>query len=58
MSQDKLIRLVSQGDATGVGKGHIYYTTKNKKKHSDTKFQMKKYNPVAKAHTIYKEKKK
>lgn len=56
MSQDKLIRLVSQGDSKGVGKGHVYFTRKNKKQHTD-KFEFKKYNPVAKKHTIYKEKK-
>ena len=57
MSQDKLIKLVSQGDAKGVGKGHTYYVHKNKKKLADKKFEFKKYNPVAKAHTKYKEKK-
>ncbi len=57
MSQDKLIRMVSEGDEKGVGKGHIYYTRKNKKKHAQTKFEFKKFNPVAKTHTVYKEKK-
>ena len=57
MSQDKLIKLVSQGDAKGVGKGHTYYVRKNKKKLADKKFEFKKYNPVAKKHTKYKEKK-
>ncbi|OHB18648.1 MAG: 50S ribosomal protein L33 [Parcubacteria group bacterium RIFCSPHIGHO2_01_FULL_47_10b] len=56
MSQDKLIRLVSEGDAKGVGKGHTIYTFKNKKKHPD-KLQFKKFNPVARVHTLYKEKK-
>jgi len=57
MSQDRLIKLVSVGDATGVGKGHVYYTTKNRKKLADRKFSFKKFNPVSKSHTEYKEKK-
>ena len=57
MSQDKLIRLVSEGDEHGVGKGHVYYTRKNKRKLADRIFEFKKFNPVAKKHTIYKEKK-
>ncbi len=57
MSQDKLIRLVSVGDAKGVGKGHVYYTRKNKRKHADKKFEFKKFNPIARTHTVYKEKK-
>lgn len=57
MSQDKLIKLVSAGDSKGVGKGHIYYTRKNKKKLADKKFEFKKFNPIAKKHTVYKEKK-
>ena len=57
MSQDRLIKLVSDGDKEGIGKGHIYYTTKNKRKHADTKLEFKKYNPIARTHTVYKEKK-
>jgi len=57
MSQDKLIKLVSVGDEKGVGKGHIYFTRKNKKKLADRKFEFKKFNPVSKSHTVYKEKK-
>ena len=57
MSQDKLIKLVSVGDDKGVGKGHVYYTRKNKRKLADQKFEFKKFNPVAKKHTVYKEKK-
>lgn len=57
MSQNNLIRLVSEGDENGVGKGHVYYTRKNKRKLADRKFEFKKFNPVAKKHTIYKEKK-
>jgi large subunit ribosomal protein L33 len=56
MSQDKLIRLVSPGDKKGVGKGHVYFTRKNKKQHTD-KFEFKKYNPVTRKHETYKEKK-
>lgn len=54
MSQDNLIKLVSQGDDNGVGKGHIIYTSKNKKKLKE-RLVLKKYNPVAKKHTVYKE---
>jgi len=57
MSQDRLIKMVSVGDAKGVGKGHTYYTTKNRKKLADRKFSFKKFNPVSKTHTVYKEKK-
>lgn len=57
MSQDKLIKLVSVGDSKGVGKGHTYYTRKNKRKLADRKFEFKKFNPIAKKHTVYKEKK-
>jgi ribosomal protein L33 len=57
MSQDRIIRLVSDGDANGVGKGHVYYTTKNRRKLAETKFAFKKYNPVSRSHTLYKEKK-
>lgn len=57
MSQDRLIRLVSEGDANGVGKGHVYYTTKNKRTLAENKFAFKKYNPVSRSHTLYKEKK-
>lgn len=56
MSQDKLIRLVSEGDSKGVGKGHVYFTFKNKK-NTPAKLSLKKYNPVARKHTVYKEKK-
>ena len=57
MSQDRLIKLVSEGDAQGVGKGHVYYTTKNKRKLADRKFSFKKFNPISRTHTVYKEKK-
>lgn len=57
MSQTNLIKLVSVGDAQGVGKGHTYYTRKNKKKLAEKKFSFKKFNPIARTHTIYKEKK-
>lgn len=56
MAQLHLIKLVSVGDAKGVGKGHVYYSTKNKKS-VERKLELKKYNPVARKHTIYKEKK-
>ena len=55
-SKDKnLIKLVSVGDENGVGKGHTIYTYKNKK--NQAKLELKKYNPAAKKHTVYKEKK-
>lgn len=56
MSQDRLIKLVSEGDSKGVGKGHAYYSSKNKKK-VERKISLKKFNPIAKKHTVYKEKK-
>jgi len=56
MSQDKLIKLVSVGDAKGVGKGHTYYSRKNRKS-VERKIELKKYNPIARKHTIYKERK-
>ena len=56
MSQDHLIKLVSVGDEKGVGKGHTYYSRKNKKS-VERKLELKKYNPVARKHTVYKEKK-
>lgn len=56
MSQDNIVKLVSEGDEDGVGAGHIYYTTKNKSKLKE-KLELRKYNPVAKKHTVYKEQK-
>lgn len=57
MSQDRLIKLVTKGDEKGVGKGHTIYTTKNKKK-VERKVELKKYNPIARKRTVYKEVKK
>ena len=57
MSQDRLIKLVSEGDEKGVGKGHTYYTFKNKKG-VERKLELKKYNPIARKRTLYKEAKK
>jgi ribosomal protein L33 len=59
MSQDRLIKLVSQGDENGVGKGHVYYTSYNNKNKKDPskKHEERKFNPVAKTHTVYKQKK-
>ncbi|MBX4199887.1 50S ribosomal protein L33 [Candidatus Parcubacteria bacterium] len=56
MSQDHLIKLVSVGDEKGVGKGHTYYSTKNRKS-VERKLELKKYNPIARKRTVYKEKK-
>ena len=44
-----LIRLVSS-----AGTGHFYTTDKNKK-NTPGKMEMKKYDPVARKHVIYKE---
>ncbi|MGI9337975.1 MAG: 50S ribosomal protein L33 [Gammaproteobacteria bacterium] len=43
------IRLVSSEDT-----GHFYTATKNKRLHPD-KMEVKKYDPVARKHAIYKE---
>ena len=56
MSQDHLIKLVSVGGEKGEGKGHTYYSRKNKKS-VERKLELKKFNPVIRKHTIYKEKK-
>jgi len=56
MSQDHLIKLVSVGDEKGEGKGHTYYSRKNKKS-VEHKLEFKKYNPLVRKHTVYKEKK-
>jgi len=56
MSQLHLIKLVSVGDERGVGKGHTYYSRKNRKS-VERKLEFKKYNPIARKHTMYKEKK-
>jgi ribosomal protein L33 len=57
MSQDLLIKLVSQGDKKGVGKGHTYYVRYNNRQDPSKKLEMKKFNPIAKTHTVYKQKK-
>ena len=57
MSQDRLIRLVSEGDEKGRGKGHVYFTFKNKKG-VERKLELKKYNPIVRKRTLYKESKK
>jgi ribosomal protein L33 len=60
MSQDLLIKMVSKGDEKGVGKGHVYYTRFNNKNKKDPskKYQSLKFNPVAKSHCVYVQKKK
>ena len=45
------IRLVST-----AGTGHFYTTTKNKRNTTD-KLEIKKYDPVARKHVVYKEQK-
>ena len=59
MSQDLLIKMVSVGDENGVGKGHVYYTRFNNKNKKDPgkKYETTKFNPIAKKHTVYKQKK-
>jgi ribosomal protein L33 len=59
MSQDLLIKMVSKGDATGIGKGHVYYTRFNNKNKKDPskKHQETKFNPVAQKHCLYVQKK-
>lgn len=59
MSQDMLIKLVTAGDKNGVGKGHTYYTRFNNKVKKDPskKYETKKFNPISKTHTVYKQKK-
>jgi len=59
MSQDLLVKLVTAGDKDGVGKGHVYYTRYNNKVKKDPskKYETKKFNPIAKKHTVYKQKK-
>ena len=59
MSQERLIKLVSKGDENGVGKGHVYYTTYNNKVKKDPskKYTARKFNPIAKKHTDYVQKK-
>ena len=57
MSQDNLIKLISLGDEKGKGKGHIIWSHKNMKKLRSIKIEIKKFNPVARKHTLYREKK-
>ncbi|MBY0310410.1 50S ribosomal protein L33 [Patescibacteria group bacterium] len=59
MSQEMLVKLVSVGDAKGVGKGHTYYIRYNNKVKKDPtkKYETKKFNPIAQKHTVYKQKK-
>jgi large subunit ribosomal protein L33 len=39
---------------SSAGTGHFYTTTKNKRTHPD-KIEMKKYDPVARKHVVYRE---
>lgn len=45
----EIIKLVSSADT-----GHFYTTTKNKRKTTD-KVELKKYDPKARKHVVYKE---
>lgn len=54
MSQDNLVKMESEGTDDGaVGKGHVIYTRKNPR--IKERLRLKKYNPIAKKHTYYKE---
>ncbi len=57
MSQDNLIKLVSEGDKDGKGKGHVIWSHKNMKKLRGIKIELMKFNPIARTHTKYREKK-
>jgi|AntDeeMinimDraft_6_1070357.scaffolds.fasta_scaffold05224_2 ribosomal protein L33 len=57
MSQDNIVKLVSEGADDGTGAGHIYYTKKNTSKLKNEKLELRKYNPIARTHTTYTEKK-
>ncbi|MBI2485072.1 50S ribosomal protein L33 [Candidatus Uhrbacteria bacterium] len=56
MSQENLIKLVSQGDNTGAGKGHVIFSRKNKKTLKE-RLELSKFNPLVRKHTVYKESK-
>ncbi|MCB9815003.1 50S ribosomal protein L33 [Candidatus Nomurabacteria bacterium] len=59
MSQDLLIKMVSAGDKNGVEK--VMSTTPDTitktKKDPSKKYETTKFNPIAKVHTVYKQKK-
>ncbi|OGG44632.1 50S ribosomal protein L33 [Candidatus Kaiserbacteria bacterium RIFCSPHIGHO2_01_FULL_48_10] len=52
MSQDNLVKLKSSAS------GHVVWTRKNKKKFSNVKLALKKYDPNVRKRVIYKESKK
>ncbi|NCO04739.1 MAG: 50S ribosomal protein L33 [Candidatus Magasanikbacteria bacterium] len=54
MPQDNLIKLESEGNTDGHGKGHIRFTHKNKKKLKE-RLRLRKYNPIINDQTWYKE---
>lgn len=53
MSQDNLIKLQSEGTDDGKGTTHIIYSRKNKS--IKQRLRLKKYNPLVRMHTWYKE---
>ncbi|HYF05634.1 MAG TPA: 50S ribosomal protein L33 [Patescibacteria group bacterium] len=57
MSQERLIILKSVGDSTGKGKGHIIYSKKSRGLKTKRKIEVKKFNPIARKVTVYKESK-
>lgn len=59
MSQDKMVRLVTKGDADGSGKGQVYYVRYNNKNKKDpsAKLKLRKYNKVTRKHEEFTQKK-
>ena len=59
MSQDNLVKLKSEEkDENGKKVVHIRWSRKNKKKLKDMKLKLRKYNPILRKVTEYKEMKK
>ncbi|MCB9818996.1 50S ribosomal protein L33 [Candidatus Nomurabacteria bacterium] len=59
MSQDRLIKLVSKGDAKNGVSTDVYYTRYNNKTKKDPskKLALKKYNKKLRKHVVYTQKK-
>lgn len=59
MSQDRLIKLVSKGDAKAGTSADVYYTRYNNKNKKDPskKLALKKYNKKLRKHVVYTQKK-
>ena len=52
---DEIMREIIRIEST-AGTGYNYYTTRNKKKQTD-KLELKKYDPIARKHVLFVEKK-